>query len=296
MVGVIVALDPSLGALVPMDPEVRTSALLTYTLGVASATPDIDLSNNAEQVVKNVELPGSDVQTWFNLEGAGEAGQLPAGQVVTYTVHYANYGNQVAPSTTLTVSLGSGLTLIDAQPAPTRTVTSTNFAGGVLGWDVGDLAVGDTGTVTVRVQVGPVPDDGTTVLATINAGGQDVDPANNVYQEVRAAGAAQAAVSRVYLPVVTRNAVMSAPDLPGTGAPTATPTRTATPTLTPTATRTPTPTLTPTPTPTSTLTPTPTPTPTPTATPTPTPSPTPTTGPNSSPWMSLPPPRAAFLP
>ncbi len=304
MVSVIVALDPSLGALVPMDPEVRTSALLTYTLGVASATPDIDLSNNAEQVVKNVELPGSDVQTWFNLEGAGEADQLPAGQVVTYTLHFANYGNQVAPSTTLTLSLGSGLTLVDAQPAPTRTITSTNFAGGVLGWDVGDLAVSDTGAVAVRVQVGPVSEDGSTVVATISSPGQDVDPANNVYQEVRAARAARAAVSRVYLPVVTRNAVISAPDLPGTGAPTTpTPTRTATPTLTPTATRTPTPTLTPTPTPTSTLTPTPThtptptpiPTPTPTATPAPTPLPTPTTGPNSSPWMS-PPPRAAFLP
>lgn len=272
-----VALDRSLSAFVSSDLDVRASGLMTYTYGATSSTTDIDPSNNAGRVAKSVESPGSDVQTWFTVDGSDTPGVLPAGQFVTYTVGYANYGNQIAPTTTLTVSLGSGLTLVDAQRPATRTVTSTTFLGGVLGWDLGNLGVGDNGSVALRVRADSVPEDGSPVVAAIRTAGYDLRPSNNVLMDVRTAGTALSGtgVTRVYLPAITRNADLSI--IGPTATPTPTPTATQTPAPTATATNTPTPTATPTPTNT------PTPTPTPSPTPTPTPTATPTIGPGDWP-------------
>jgi uncharacterized repeat protein (TIGR01451 family) len=199
---VTLALDPALAAMAPFDPNLETGGVLTYTLRAGSATPDIDLSNNMEQVVKGVEFAGPDLTVWLGVQGADDVGTLTVGQDVTYTILYGNFGNRIAPTTTVTLSLWSGLSLVSAQPAPSRTMTSTTFAGGVLGWDLGALEVGESGSIQARAHVASVPAEGSLVLATIGNAHLDIYPANNVDLLIRSQFVQSP--QRLFLPLVQR--------------------------------------------------------------------------------------------
>ena len=131
--------------------------------------------------------------------GAGAPGTLTVTQAVTYTIHYGNFGNEVAQTSTLTLSLWSGLTVLSAQPAAGRTATSATFGGGVLGWELGNINVGDEGVIQVRVRVDAVPPEGSLVMATITSDGRDLVPGDNVAVELR-----RAALRAVFLPFIRR--------------------------------------------------------------------------------------------
>lgn len=182
---VTVSLDPVLLARVPLDSDWEAGGVLSYTLRAESVTPDIDLSNNVEEVVKRVEFAGPDLSVSMNVEGADGPASLSVGQDLTYTLLYGNSGNQVAPTTTLTLSFWSGLELVSAEPAPSRTTTSPTFAGGVLVWDLGDLPVGEWGTIQVRLHVASVPSEGSLVLAVIASDTADTHPVDNTVLDHR---------------------------------------------------------------------------------------------------------------
>lgn len=198
-VTVTVSLDTALAALASPDPDAEPAGVLTCTLRAGSVTPDFDLSNNIEQVVRPVESAGPDLSVSLGVEGADGPGTLSAGQDVTYTVLYGNFGNQIAPTTTFTLSLWSGLNLMSAQPAPSRTTTSTTFAGGVLGWDLGNLPVGEWGVIPVRLHVASIPSEGSLILAAIGSGASDIHPVDNVALDHRTVGIE---FKRVYLPLL----------------------------------------------------------------------------------------------
>ena len=196
-----VSLDPTLVTFISLDPDVEPAGVLTYTLRAESVTSDIDPSNNVEQVVKPVESVGPDPSVSLRVEGADGPGTLRAGHEVTYTLLYGNFGNQIAPTSTLTLSLGAGLNLLSAQPAPSRRQDDATFAGGVLSWDLGNLPVGEWGTIQVRARVASIPAEGSLVVASIGSGAPDIHPLNNVAVDRRTA--AQQG-SRIYLPYLTR--------------------------------------------------------------------------------------------
>jgi hypothetical protein len=100
------------------------------------------------------------------------------------------------------LSLWSGLSLVSAQPAPSRTMTSTTFAGGVLGWDLGALEVGESGSIQARAHVASVPAEGSLVLATIGNAHLDIYPANNVDLLIRSQFVQSS--YRLFLPLVQR--------------------------------------------------------------------------------------------
>jgi len=83
---VTVFLGADLAALASRDPDSEPAGVLTYTLRVGSVTPDVDLSNNEEQVVKPVEFAGPDLSVSLNVEGADGPGTLSVGQDTTYTL------------------------------------------------------------------------------------------------------------------------------------------------------------------------------------------------------------------
>ncbi|HLB11684.1 MAG TPA: DUF11 domain-containing protein, partial [Dehalococcoidia bacterium] len=204
-VTVTVDLDGALATTVPLDPQVEAGGLLTYTVQAGSPTPDIDTDNNVQELVKRVEYPGSDLSASLAAEGVGPDGTFAAGQEITYTVRYGNFGNQVAPTTTVTLSLGSGLSLVSAQPAPARTESSSEFPGGTLGWDVGNVAVGASDIITARVRVASVPEDGSMVLATVSGRGREIAPLDNAVFERWLPGTGGGAGFRTYLPAVMRS-------------------------------------------------------------------------------------------
>ncbi|MCK6623707.1 MAG: DUF11 domain-containing protein [Anaerolineae bacterium] len=204
-VTVTVDLDPSLMAALPFNPDLDPGGTLNYAFNVSTTAPDIDPTNNSQQIAKPITLAGSDLAVWLTTSGVGDAGTLSPGQVVTYTLMYGNFGNQIAPSSTLTLSLWSGFNFISAQPAPDQIAPSDTFAGGVLGWNLGDLEVGESGSIEVRVQVGSVPDEGSLVLTTIQAAAQDINAIDNVAQELRTGdGTAGNNTTQVYLPIILR--------------------------------------------------------------------------------------------
>jgi uncharacterized repeat protein (TIGR01451 family) len=176
---------------------------LTYTLAVTTTNADLDPTNNSATIAKQTTFAGSDVAVWMDTD-APDAGTLSAGQDITYSLHYGNFGNQLAPTTTLSLSLASGLSLIGAQPAPSRVTTDTNFGGGVLGWDAGALQVGDSGTLRVRVHVNSMGQDGSLTVAQINSAGPDIDGSNNAAIDLRVlpGGGSGSGSVGVYLPLV----------------------------------------------------------------------------------------------
>jgi uncharacterized repeat protein (TIGR01451 family) len=217
-VTVTVYLSPALGAAVSLAPDEEESGVLTYTLQVSTDTLDFDLSNNIQDVVMPLEFAGPDLLAKLGVKIPSGASALTPGQDITYTVFYGNYGNQVAPTTTITLSLWSGMSLVSAEPAPSRTITSSTFLGGVLGWDMGDLPVGNQGEIRVRVHVAQIPSEGSMVLAVVSSNEIDIQPTDNI--DVRIESSKRYAV---YLPLV----IASAHGGPAPTA-TATPTPTAT--------------------------------------------------------------------
>lgn len=200
VVSVTLKLDGSLAQKLVVDPSTK----LTYTV-TANTTGDTEPSNNIEQTVKSIEFAGSDVAVWISADGVGEDGSLPSGQDLTYTIRYANLGNQIAPSTTVTLSLGSGVSFVNAQPSATKVTTSTVFAGGVAAWNLGTLAVGESGSISMRVHTGQVPQDGTPVLAAITSAAADNDPSNNTMQDWWQAAVVQTPSFQTLVPVVLRS-------------------------------------------------------------------------------------------
>jgi uncharacterized repeat protein (TIGR01451 family) len=189
--------DLLLATSVSFNPEVVSSKLLTYTLNAATSGPDIDPANNTATMAGPVASTGNDAQVWLH-SAATRTGGISTGQDLTYTIRYANYGNQTAPTTTVTLTLGSGLVLLSSQPAATRIISGTK-----LGWDLGDLPVGMTGEFQVRARVDAALPEGTVTAATINSTAYDIAPLNNVAQDWRPVIVA-ALTQHIYLPLVTR--------------------------------------------------------------------------------------------
>jgi uncharacterized repeat protein (TIGR01451 family)/MYXO-CTERM domain-containing protein len=68
------------------------------------------------------------------------------GNQISYTIAYANTGNGIAEAATITDAIPAGSTFVSASNGGT-------FAGGVVTWNIGNLAIGATGNVTLTVGV-----------------------------------------------------------------------------------------------------------------------------------------------
>ena len=201
---------------------------------------------------------------------------------------YAQASGVIFSNVSLLADYAGNATIYDTIPANMTYVSGGTDTGGVVSFNVGNVAPGASVTETFIAQVSGSATSGTVIpnIGTMSAG--DRSPESSLTANVTVSGApvATATPTRTFTLTPTVSLTFTpTPTLTNTYSPTATPTRTNTPTLTntytstPTPTRTNTPTNTNTPTPTPTATNTPTPTPTRTNTPTPTPTNTPTPSP-----------------
>lgn len=152
--------------------------LLKFTFDASTTSADAHLLNKHLEVEKQIELAGFDLQTWLAGDGT-QASILSPGQDVTYAISYGNFGNATAPKTSISLSLGEGLSFVNADIPPAHSDKSDRFGGGVLTWDAGDLDVGTSKMIKCRVHVASVPYYGSLVMATATAAGTDINPANN---------------------------------------------------------------------------------------------------------------------
>ena len=152
---------------------------LTFAFRLLHKAAGIDVTDSHFEIVKHLESAGYDVAVWLTAEGTKEPGEVSPGDDVTCVVTYANIGNQTAHNVSVTLSLGSGLTIAKADPQPAGTDTSSVYAGGVMHWNIGDLDVGMSHSIRSIVHVTSVPDDGALVDAVVTADGIDIDASNN---------------------------------------------------------------------------------------------------------------------
>ena len=179
---VTIALDTSLAA---SASEPTPENVLKFKLDASTTTTQANPANNHLEINKHVERAGSDLKAWLSVQGADNPGELPVGKDVTYTITYGNFGNAPTQHASVSLSLSQGLSLLRAAPPPAGTSKNDRFAGGVLSWNVGDLAVGQSNVIKSQVHVSSVPEDGSLVMATISAPGPSANSGENVAYSLR---------------------------------------------------------------------------------------------------------------
>lgn len=181
-----------------LDPRLITDTL-PFQIEAASSMADLNLDDNTLIEHPTIMSRGSDLVMWWNRP---DMSALPTlNETITYTVNYANLGNQAAASTTLTLTLGTGLSIINATPAAQRTLSGT-----LAGWDLGTLDVGAAGAITITAKVITASTDSLVTWATVRSQTPDIDPANNTLVDYRSAflSAAVSGNFRLFLPLVRR--------------------------------------------------------------------------------------------
>lgn len=172
-----------LKAAISLDTSLRSAAygfagnhgLLEFNFAATTSTKQLDPGAGRLKVARYPEPAGSNVKVSLNVEGVENPGELPVGKDVTYEILYGNYGNEAARQVSVTLSLPGGLRLASAAPQPTRSSKSDRFPGGVISWDLGDLAVGHSEIIKSKVHVASIGNEEKFVEATIAAGaGHDV--------------------------------------------------------------------------------------------------------------------------
>lgn len=155
------------------------SGLLTNTATIATtAVESITTNNVSPPIVTEVRAPD------LTIHKAGPATAYP-GDLITYTLTYANAGNAPAPYVTITDVLPPHLTALDH----TGTILLP-LPGQELTWEVFDLAPGDGGMLTITAIVSPTFTGWLTNTATIATTIFDSNSGNNtsppIVTEIRA--------------------------------------------------------------------------------------------------------------
>jgi len=130
-----------------------------------SGTSDRDPGNNTDDSTTIIRRRAD-----IRIQKDGPA-RVTAGNQIAYTLAYANDGPSAARAVIVTDMLPAGVTFVSATPAP------SSQSGSTLTWAVGDLSVGQSGTINVTVATEPVQmEPAITVVnrATITDGGSDL--------------------------------------------------------------------------------------------------------------------------
>jgi uncharacterized repeat protein (TIGR01451 family) len=191
-------------------PNVATVPLLQWTLGdlapgesrtitVTTTAPAVTtiVTNtafaDAQQLAMVTALHGTQIVTQapvLRVSKSASASAVNVGDVLVYTVHYSNIGNQAASGVVLTDTLPAGITLVSANP-PWTTATS-QFAA----WNIGALGAGAAGQIVMTTTVNSPWNRALTNMVDIAAAAGVLSEHAEVDTTVRPA--------LLYLPVILR--------------------------------------------------------------------------------------------
>jgi uncharacterized repeat protein (TIGR01451 family) len=145
---------------------------ITVTVHVSEALPlDTALLNTARLSGLGLEAEIATASTIVSrpdlrLIKTAAAPSVPRGQLLTYTLTYSNPSPLLASGVALTETYDPYTLYQAADPPPTH---------GDDVWQIGTLAPGASGTITVSVRVRESVPGGTTLLNTVRLGGDDLD-------------------------------------------------------------------------------------------------------------------------
>jgi len=116
-------------------------------------------------------------------------GIVEAGDYLTYTITYANTGNETATGLVITETYPPSVTFVSAIPAPDGGTDNV--------WSLGNLAVGAGGTLTVVVQADPALPDDVFLVNTVTIDSQQTEP-------IQATAHTKVGFYRAHLPLVLK--------------------------------------------------------------------------------------------
>ncbi len=119
----------------------RVLPTIENTVSIATSTPELRYDDNEASDEINVRM------TDLTIVKASDRQAVLEGQTVTFTLDWRNNGPQDAVAAVVTDTLPAGLSYVSATPAP------ATIAGQVLTWNLGNLSVGASGTITVSATV-----------------------------------------------------------------------------------------------------------------------------------------------
>jgi uncharacterized repeat protein (TIGR01451 family)/LPXTG-motif cell wall-anchored protein len=194
-VGNVASADPpvEIAIVVDVDPSLTAGATLTNTATISA--------NEVDQV------PGSDtteettaVARSADLSVAKEDGADPvtAGGQIVYTVDYENAGPSDTRGVQIVDTLPAGVTFVSAAPDD----GSCSESSGTITCDIGDLAIGDSGQITLIVDVSGDESPGTVSnTVTILSDSSDPNPDNDTaLEDTTIAVAADLSVNKTATP------------------------------------------------------------------------------------------------
>lgn len=166
----------------------QSGQLLSFNFEVARIVSGREITDSHFQLTKRVEAAGQNVAVWLGAEGAKEPGEASPGDDVTTVITYANLGNKPAHKVVISLALGPGLAIANAEPNPARmhvpvkkpfSWQPTKVVSDVTAWEFEQVGPGLSGSITVHIRSDSLPADGSVLTTTITAGDADLDSSNN---------------------------------------------------------------------------------------------------------------------
>jgi len=166
-----------------VNPDVPEGAILIARAEARMETPDPNGANN--QATASTEVRGeADLQLLFR----GEPDLVFVGDVVTYTLILTNTGPSLAPGVQVTFTLPAGVQVLEAAPSRGSCAAAT--------CNLGDLLVGESARVDLRVRIGQWIGPEIRVRAEATSRAVDPTPASaEIRTQVR---------FRLFLPLIMR--------------------------------------------------------------------------------------------
>lgn len=181
-----VYVDPWRSYVVRIDPAMfapgQPLAGLTVTRQDAGGNDGIDNDAGANGVVAIAAAGNTDLNVTYDIGVAQPANvritktgpaSVVAGGSLSYQLAYRNDGPAAAANTQLVDTLPAGVTFVSATPAP------SSVSGQVLTWNLGTLAVGQAGTISVQATVSATAPASLTNTATISTSTIETNTSDN---------------------------------------------------------------------------------------------------------------------
>jgi uncharacterized repeat protein (TIGR01451 family) len=127
---------------------------VTNNVTISTTTTEITTSNNTSTFTSTVPRPN----VYTSKTGPTTA---TVGSSFSYSVSYGNNGNSVAAGVVLVDTLPAGVSFVSASPAP------TSVSGQTLTWNLGNVAAGATGTISINVQSSATLANGAVVVNNV---------------------------------------------------------------------------------------------------------------------------------
>ncbi len=167
--------DPWRSYVVRIDPQMfqpgQPLAGLTITRQDAGGNDSLDNDAAANGTVAVLAAGNADLNVSYDIGVVQPANvriaksgpaTVVAGSSLTYTLSYRNDGPAAAATVQLVDTLPAGVTFVSATPAP------SSISGQTLTWNLGTLAVGQQGTITINTTVSTTAPPSLTNTATIS--------------------------------------------------------------------------------------------------------------------------------